>query len=386
MNLHEYQAKDLLNTYGVPVPAGAVADTPESALAAARALGGSRWVVKVQVHAGGRGKAGGVRVVESLEGVRDVTGALLGRSLVTAQTGPQGQPVGQVLVEVAHDIAREYYLGLLTDRERAGVVIIASGAGGTEVERQAVAAPASVLQEHVDPCAGFQDYQGRNLAFGLGLRGGQVNAFTGLLKRLYRAFTENDLSLLEINPLALVEGKNLLAVDCKAVVDDNALFRQKALADRYDASQEDARETAARAAGLNYVALTGDIGCMVNGAGLAMATMDLIKLHGGEPANFLDVGGGASAETVARAFRILTADAGVRAILVNIFGGIMRCDVIAEGIIRAVQDTGLSLPVVVRLEGTNAEQGRALLAASGLRITAAESLARAAELAVGAAQ
>lgn len=350
MNLHEYQAKSLLQRYGLPIPQSQVAENPQSAVEAAKSIGGDAWVVKAQIHAGGRGKAGGVKVVKSYEDVEAVAASLLGKPLVTYQNAPDGQPVLQVLVEQTLPIARELYLSLLVDRSLERVVMVASAAGGMDIEDIAATQPEKILQEVCDPLNGLVDFQARNLAFGLGLAGEQIAAFVRLAKGLYKLFKENDLALLEINPLVVTAEGALVALDCKMSVDDNALYRQKALAEQRDWSQDDAKEAEAHNAGLNYIALNGNIGCMVNGAGLAMATMDLIKLHGGAPANFLDVGGGATAATVARAFKIILADSNVKAILVNIFGGIMRCDIIAEGIITAVKEVGIQIPVVVRLE------------------------------------
>lgn len=384
MNLHEYQAKSLLKQYGIPTPVGAVAENSTEIAHITQNIPSDAYVVKAQIHAGGRGKAGGVKVVKSAQEAADVAKILLGKPLVTYQNAPDGQPVNQVLVEETLPITRELYLSMLVDRSLERVVVIASAAGGMDIEEIAAKHPEQILQEVCDPLNGLVDFQARNLAFQLGLNGEQVSAFTKLLKGLYTLFKNNDLSLLEINPLVVTTDGKLVALDCKMSVDDNALYRQKALAEQRDLSQEDAKEAAAHAAGINYIALNGNIGCMVNGAGLAMATMDLIKLHGGEPANFLDVGGGASAETVAKAFKIILADPNVRAILVNIFGGIMRCDIIAEGIITAVKEIGLKIPVVVRLEGTNVELGKQMLRESGLNIISAENLTDAAQQAVKA--
>jgi succinyl-CoA synthetase beta subunit len=384
MNLHEFQAKRLLQHYGIPTPRRVTAETAEAAVAAAEELGGNAWVVKAQVHAGGRGKAGGVKVVRSHGDVFETASGLLGRNLVTQQNAPEGQPVSKLLVEETLPITRELYLSLLVDRSAERVVVVASAAGGIEIEEIAHTTPEKILREVCDPLLGLVDYQARNLAFALGLEGAQIGAFTRLLKSLYQLFKENDLALLEINPLIVTDAGELVALDCKISVDDNALYRQKSLAEQRDWSQDDAKEADAHAAGLNYIALNGNIGCMVNGAGLAMATMDLIKLHGGQPANFLDVGGGATAETVAKAFKIILADPNVKAILVNIFGGIMRCDIIAEGIITAVKDVGVQVPVVVRLEGTNVDLGRKMLAESGLSIISADGLTDAAKQAVAA--
>lgn len=385
MNLHEYQAKELLREYAIPTPRGVVIENTLHAEVATNELGGSRWVVKAQIHAGGRGKAGGVRIVNSVDELRRVADELLGRPLVTYQNAPHGQPVSRVLVEETLAVARELYLSLLVDRESERVAVVASSAGGMDIEEVARTTPERILRELCDPLLGLQDFQCRALAFALGLTGAQVGEMTRLLRNAYRLFVSNDLSLLEINPLVVTEDGRLVALDCKIGVDDNALWRRPRLADLRDVSQDDPKEAAAHAVGLNYIALDGNIGCMVNGAGLAMATMDLIKLHGGEPANFLDVGGGATAETVAKAFKIILSDPKVKAILVNIFGGIMRCDVIAEGIIQAVREVGVTVPVVVRLEGTNVDLGRNMLAQSGLKILSAPSLTEAAQLAVAAA-
>jgi succinyl-CoA synthetase beta subunit len=386
MNLHEFQAKQLLQSYGLPVPQSRLAESALAAVDAANALGGNAWVVKAQVHAGGRGKAGGVKLVKSVAEVQTVATALIGKPLVTYQNAPEGQPVHKVLVEETLQIARELYLSLLVDRSLERVVMVASAAGGMEIEEIARTAPEKILQEVCDPLNGLVDYQTRNLAFKLGLAGEQIGAFTRLAKGLYRLFKENDLALLEINPLVVTSDGTLVALDCKMSVDDNSLYRQKVLAEQRDWSQDDVKEAEAHNAGLNYITLNGNIGCMVNGAGLAMATMDLIKLHGGQPANFLDVGGGATAHTVAKAFKIILADSNVKAILVNIFGGIMRCDIIAEGIINAVREVGIQIPVVVRLEGTNVELGRKMLQESGLSIISAAGLTDAARQAVNAVQ
>jgi len=384
MNLHEFQAKQLLQRYGLAVPVGQVVQSAEAAAAATKEIAGDAWVVKAQVHAGGRGKAGGVKIVKSASEAQSVANGLLGKQLVTYQNAPDGQPVHQLLVEQTLPIARELYLSILVDRTLERVVMVASSAGGMDIEEIAETSPEKILQEVCDPLNGLVDYQARNLAFALDLVGDQIAAFTKLAKGLYKLFKENDLALLEINPLIVTTDGKLFALDCKMSVDDNALYRQKALAEQRDWSQDDAKEAEAHHAGLNYIALNGNIGCMVNGAGLAMATMDLIKLHGGAPANFLDVGGGATAETVAKAFKIILADSNVKAILVNIFGGIMRCDIIAEGIITAVKEVGIKIPVVVRLEGTNVELGRKMLSESGLSIISAAGLTDAAKQAVAA--
>jgi succinyl-CoA synthetase beta subunit len=384
MNLHEFQAKQLLQRYGLAVPIGQVVQSAEAAASATKEIPGSAWVVKAQVHAGGRGKAGGVKIVKTSSEAQSVAYGLLGKHLVTYQNAPEGQPVHQLLIEQTLPIARELYLSILVDRTLERVVMVASSDGGMDIEEIATTAPERILQEVCDPLNGLVDYQARNLAFALNLVGDQIAAFTKLAKGLYKLFKENDLALLEINPLVVTTDGKIFALDCKMSVDDNALYRQKSLAEQRDWSQDDEKEAEAHHAGLNYITLNGNIGCMVNGAGLAMATMDLIKLHGGAPANFLDVGGGATAETVAKAFKIILADKNVKAILVNIFGGIMRCDIIAEGIIAAVKDVGITIPVVVRLEGTNVELGRKMLSESGLSIISAAGLTDAAKQAVAA--
>ena len=385
MNLHEYQAKSVLRDYGIAVPRGVVVEDPDQCAAAARELGGGACVVKAQVHAGGRGKAGGVKLCHTVDELTAAASELLGRRLITYQNAPDGQPVSRVLVEEVLPVARELYLSLTVDRTAERIGIVASSAGGMDIEEVAAREPDRILRETAHPVVGVMDYQCRNLAFGLGLMGEQVSAFTRLIKALYRIFLDKDLTLLEINPLVLTEDGRLLPLDCKMAVDDNALWRQKPLAALMDTSQIDPKEAKAHAHNVNYIALDGDIGCMVNGAGLAMATMDLIQLSGGRPANFLDVGGGATAESVAEALRIILADPKVKAVLINIFGGIVRCDLIAEGIIQAVRTVGVSVPVVVRLEGTNAEAGRRLLAESGLAILAAGDLTQAAQMAVAEA-
>ena len=384
MNLHEFQSKQLLQRYGLAVPIGQVVQSAEAAASATKEIPGSAWVVKAQVHAGGRGKAGGVKIVKTSSEAQSVAYGLLGKHLVTYQNAPEGQPVHQLLIEQTLPIARELYLSILVDRTLERVVMVASSDGGMDIEEIAATAPERILQEVCDPLNGLVDYQARNLAFALNLVGDQIAAFTKLAKGLYKLFKENDLALLEINPLVVTTDGKIFALDCKMSVDDNALYRQKSLAEQRDWSQDDEKEAEAHHAGLNYITLNGNIGCMVNGAGLAMATMDLIKLHGGAPANFLDVGGGATAETVAKAFKIILADKNVKAILVNIFGGIMRCDIIAEGIIAAVKDVGITIPVVVRLEGTNVELGRKMLSESGLSIISAAGLTDAAKQAVAA--
>lgn len=384
MNLHEFQAKALLREYAIPVPGSEVVNTAVAAVAAAQRLGGGDWMVKVQAHAGGRGKVGGVKRLTSLSAVEQFAQQWLGQRLVTVQTGAAGIPVHQLLIETPLQIQRELYLSVLVDREQERVMIIASSAGGMDIEEVARTSPEKIITLLIDPVVGVQAYQCRRIAYALDLAA-QLKALTQILHAVYRLFIEKDLSLLEINPLVLT-AQGLLAADAKINIDDNAMYRQSALLALRDISQEDAKEAQAQEHGLNYVSLDGDIACMVNGAGLAMATMDIIKLYGGDPANFLDVGGGTTAAKVAEAFKIILSGSKVRAILVNIFGGIVRCDLIAEGIIQAVQQTGLRVPVVVRLEGTNVEQGRKLLAESGLAITAATGLADAAQKVVAAAK
>ena len=385
MNLHEYQAKQLLREAGIAIPNGVVINHSDEIDTAIQQLGPAPWIVKAQIHAGGRGKAGGVARAESPDAAKSIAERLLGNHLVTAQNGPRGQPVAQLLLEAGVAIQREFYLSLSIDRALERVVLVASQAGGMDIEEIALAAPDKILREVCDPLLGLQAYQGRALAFALGLAGAEVNAFAQLTRRAYDIFIDNDLSLLEINPLVLTEARALIVLDCKISLDDNALWRHKSLALLRDWTQEDAKEASAHAAALNYIALEGNIGCMVNGAGLAMATMDLIAQKGGAPANFLDVGGAANAETVAKGFEIIVTDPNVKAILINIFGGIMRCDIIAEGIISAVKRLGLTIPVVVRLEGTNAKLGLEMLAQSGLAIMPVGDLSAAAERAVTAA-
>ncbi len=385
MNLHEYQAKKLLAEYGLPVSKGQVASNVEEAINIATQMGTAKWVVKAQVHAGGRGKAGGVKLVSTKEEVADVARSLLGKHLVTYQTTAEGQPVNQVLIEEPCDIDKELYLGAVIDRSKQRIVFMASTEGGVEIEKVAEKTPEKILTITVDPLVGVMPYQARQLAFALGLKGDQLKQFSKLMLGLGKMFTECDFSMLEINPLVITKQGNLLCLDGKINIDDNALYRQPVIRDMRDATQEDERENRARDWELNYIALDGDIGCMVNGAGLAMATMDMIKLHGGNPANFLDVGGGATKERVSEAFKIILSDSKVKAILINIFGGIVRCDLIAEGIIGAVSDIGTSLPVVVRLEGNNAELGAKMLSDSGLNIIAATSFTDAAKKVVEAA-
>ncbi|WP_223668997.1 ADP-forming succinate--CoA ligase subunit beta [Kangiella shandongensis] len=386
MNLHEYQGKQLFREYGLPVSEGYAVDNPQSAFEAAGRIGGDMWVVKAQVHAGGRGKAGGVKLVKTKDEVKEFAKQWLGKNLVTYQTDANGQPVSKILVESCTDIGQELYLGAVIDRSSRRVVFMASTEGGVEIEKVAEETPEKILKATVDPLVGPQPYQGRELAFKLGLEGKQVKQFTHIFIQLAKMFVEKDLALLEINPLVIKEDGDLHCLDSKINIDGNALYRHNKLAEMHDPSQEDEREAHAAKFELNYVALDGNIGCMVNGAGLAMGTMDIIKLHGGEPANFLDVGGGATKERVTEAFKIILSDDNVKAVLVNIFGGIVRCDLIAEGIIGAVKDVGIEDPVVVRLEGNNAELGTKVLAESGLNIIAAESLTDAAKKVVAAAE
>ena len=386
MNLHEYQAKQVLREYGIATPRGAAIDNASQVGGAITELGGDAWVVKAQIHAGGRGKAGGVKLVRSREAVNDAVGALLGKQLVTYQHAPEGQMVSRLLIEETLPIARELYISLTVDRETERVALVASSEGGMEIEEVAAHSPEKILKEFCDPLLGLQDFQCRALAFGLKLQGTQIAEFGKLAKGLYKLFVENDLAMAEINPLIVTAAGNLVALDCKIGVDDNAVFRHKKLAAMNDNSQIDPKEVAAKECDISYIALSGNIGCMVNGAGLAMATMDLIKLHGGQPANFLDVGGGATAEVVAKAFKIILSDSNVKAVLVNIFGGIMRCDIIAEGIIAAVKDVGVKVPVIVRLEGTNVELGQKMLAESGVGVISASDMTDAAKRAVAAVQ
>jgi succinyl-CoA synthetase beta subunit len=384
MNLHEYQGKQLFAEYGLPVSQGHAVDTPHDAAEAVDLIGGERWVVKAQVHAGGRGKAGGVKLVSSKQEVMDFASHWLGNRLVTYQTDAQGQPVSRILVEECTDIADELYLGAVVDRATRRIVFMASTEGGVEIEKVAEETPEKILKVAVDPLVGAQPYQGRELAFQLGLSGDQVKQFVKIFLGLARLFKDKDLALIEINPLVITEQGKLHCLDAKIGADSNALFRQDALREMHDPSQEDEREAHAARWELNYVALDGNIGCMVNGAGLAMGTMDIVKLHGGDPANFLDVGGGATKERVSEAFKIILSDDKVRAVLINIFGGIVRCDLIAEGVIGAVEEIGVEVPVVVRLEGNNAELGRQVLAESGFNIITATSLTDAAQQAVKA--
>ncbi|NQV70450.1 MAG: ADP-forming succinate--CoA ligase subunit beta [Pseudohongiella sp.] len=385
MNLHEYQAKQLFADYGLPVSKGFAVDTADEAVAAAEKIGGSKWVVKAQVHAGGRGKAGGVKLVSSGDEIRAFAEQWLGKNMVTYQTDAKGQPVSKILVETCTDIAQELYLGAVVDRSTRRVVFMASVEGGVEIEKVAAETPEKILKVTIDPLTGAQPYQGRDLAFRLGLEGVQIKQFTNLFLGLAKLFQDLDLALLEINPLVITEEGNLHCLDGKINIDGNALYRQPGLREMHDPSQDDEREAHAAEWDLNYVALDGNIGCMVNGAGLAMGTMDIVQLYGGSPANFLDVGGGATKERVTEAFKIILSDENVKAVLVNIFGGIVRCDLIAEGIIGAVDEVGVTVPVVVRLEGNNAELGREVLQNSNFNIIAASSLSDAAEKVVAAA-
>jgi succinyl-CoA synthetase beta subunit len=385
MNLHEYQAKSLFANYGIPVPQGQSVTNPSDARTAAQGLGGEVWVVKAQAHTGGRGKAGGVKLAHSLDEVEEMARGILGMNLVTRQTGPQGLPVNSVLVEQGSDIARELYLGALLDRARSRVTFMASSAGGMNIEEVAAQTPEKILTTLVNPTTGLLPFQCRKLAFGLGLTGDQIKQFSKIMMGLHQLYMDKDVSLIEINPLIVTSAGELVALDAKINLDSNALYRHQDLAALRDITQEDEKEAAAAKHDLNYITLDGNIGCMVNGAGLAMATMDMVKLHGGEPANFLDVGGGTTAERVTEAFKLILSDAKVKTVLVNIFGGIVRCDLIAEGIITAARAIGMSVPVVVRLEGTNAQQGLDMLEASGLDFLTAHDFTEAAKKAVSAA-
>jgi len=385
MKVHEYQAKSLLARYGVPVPRGEVAETPGEAREIAKRVGGTS-VVKAQIHAGGRGKGGGIRVARDPEEAFEHAEAILGMTLVTPQTGPDGRVVKKILVEEALEPDRELYVGVTLDRSRARPAMIVSRSGGMEIEEVAARDASAVVREAIDPALGMFPFQARRLAFRLGLEGDAFRTGVSLLQALFRAYVETDATLAEVNPLVVTRSGRVLALDAKMTFDDNALFRHAEIKDMRDLAEEDPLEVEASTFGLNYIKLDGSVGCMVNGAGLAMATMDLVKLAGGEPANFLDVGGGATEEQVQNAFRIILSDANVRAILINIFGGIMRCDVIANGVVAAVKEIGLTLPVVVRLEGTNVDQGKRILRESGLKITPAEGLADAAAKAVEAAR
>ena len=382
MDIHEHQAKDILSRFGVPVPRGGLAWSPEQAAYRARELGGAAWVVKAQIHAGGRGAAGGVKVCRSEAEVRDFAAKLLGRNLVTKQTGAEGKPVLRLWVEEATQIAQELYLGFVLDRKSERIMIVASAHGGIEIEDLAQSDPASLRRMVIDPAVGLAEYQARELAFALGLKGKQVGQMAGVLRACYRAYRDLDAMMVEINPLVITGAGDLVALDAKMSFDTNALFRRPEVAALRDPSQEDPRESTAADHGLAYVGLDGDIGCIINGAGLAMASMDMIKLAGGEPANFLDIGGGASPERVVRAFRTVLSDGNVRVVLVNIFAGINRCDWVAEGVVQAYRELGLTVPVVVRLSGTNVEEGRRIIQDSGLPLLTADTLADAAAVAV----
>ncbi|MBF6559493.1 MAG: ADP-forming succinate--CoA ligase subunit beta [Candidatus Binataceae bacterium] len=384
MNIHEFQAKQILGRFGVPVPKGHPAATPEEAAKAFETLGLAKAVIKAQIHAGGRGKAGGVKLIASAAEARDFATRLLGKPLVTHQTGPDGRIVRRVYVEQASEVARELYLGMVVDRKAEGVSVIASTEGGMEIEEVAAKTPERILTEPIDPVIGLSGFQARKIAFALGLRDKQVGQFGALIAALYRAFVETDASLLEINPLVVTKDGTVLCLDAKMSFDDNALFRHPEIRELRDANEEDPAETEAAKYDLSYVNLDGNIGCMVNGAGLAMATMDIVKYYGAEPANFLDVGGGANSQKVAAAFRILLADERVKAVLVNIFGGIMQCDVLAQGVVDAAREVKLSIPLVVRMEGTNVDKGKQILKDSGIKVIAANDMADAARRVVEA--
>ncbi len=381
MNLHEYQAKQLIAKYGISVPKGIAIKSIDEVDQSIAELKSSSYVIKAQIHAGGRGKAGGVKIVSSKKEAVEVANSLLHKKLVTYQNKPDGQPVNTLLIEESCDIEKELYFSILVDRQSEKIVVIASSAGGMEIEEISKNNPEKIIKETCSPINGLMDFQSRNIAFALSLPNEMINDFVKFARSAFKVFIENNLALLEINPLVITSHKKIIALDCKINVDDNALYKQKTLAELRDWSQNDSKEAEAFDAGLNYIALNGNIGCMVNGAGLAMATMDLIKLYGGQPANFLDVGGGATAETVAKAFKIILDDKNVQVVLVNIFGGIMRCDIIAEGIIAAVKEVGIQIPIVVRLEGTNVDLGKKLLQTSGLNIKAANTLTEAATIA-----
>jgi succinyl-CoA synthetase beta subunit len=385
MNLHEYQGKALFREYGLPVSSGVACDTTDEVLAAAKQIGGDMWVVKAQVHAGGRGKAGGVKLVKTEAEIREFCDRLIGTRLVTYQTDAHGQPVSKILIESCTDIANELYLGAVVDRSTRRIVFMASTEGGVEIEKVAEETPEKILKAAIDPLVGPQPYQARQMGFKLGLNATQLKQFTQIFMGLAKLFDEKDVALIEVNPLVITDEGNLHCLDAKVVVDSNAMYRHPELGAMHDPSQEDEREAQAAKWELNYVALDGNIGCMVNGAGLAMGTMDTVKLHGGSPANFLDVGGGATKERVAEAFKIILSDANVKAVFVNIFGGIVRCDMIAEGIIGAVEEVGVEVPVVVRLEGNSADKGAEILSQSDLNIIAGESLTDAAQKVVAAA-
>jgi succinyl-CoA synthetase beta subunit len=378
MNIHEFQAKQLLGRFGVPVPKGQPASTPEEAAAAFRALGQPKAVIKAQIHAGGRGKAGGVKLIASADEAREFAARLLGKPLVTHQTGPEGRVVRRVYVEEASQVARELYLGMVVDRKAAAVAVIASTEGGMEIEEVAAKTPDRIITDPIDPLLGMAPFQARRIAFALGLKDKQVGQFAALLGALYRAFVETDASLIEINPLVVTADGRVICLDAKISFDDNGLFRHPDVRELRDSNEEDPAETEAAKYDLSYVHLDGNIGCMVNGAGLAMATMDIVKYYGAEPANFLDVGGGANAQKIAAAFRILLSDSRVKAVLINVFGGIMQCDVLARGVVEAAREVKLSIPLVVRMEGTNVKEGKQILAESGIKVIAANDMADAA--------
>ncbi len=384
MDIHEYQAKEILKDFGIAIPAGGLAYSPEQAVYRAKEIGGEKWVVKAQIHSGARGKAGGIKVCSSDHEIWETADDLLGKRLVTHQTGPRGKVVHRLYIEAATSIEREIYLGFVLDRQSERVMVVASGEGGMEIEEIAVKRPQSILRQSVEPAVGMQDFQCREIAFGLGLPAAMVSQAVTTIQGCYRAFRDLDATMAEINPLVVTKDGRLLALDAKMAFDDNALFRHASVSELRDKSQEDPREMAAGDRGLSYVGLDGNIGCIINGAGLAMATMDMIKHAGGEPANFLDIGGGASPERTAKAFNLVLSDDKVQAILVNIFAGINRCDWVAEGVVQAVKKTELKIPLVVRLSGTNVEEGRKILKASGLPIIMAETLADAADKAVAA--
>ena len=384
MDIHEYQAKEILSNFGVAVPAGALAYSPEQAAYRARELGGEKWIVKAQVHAGGRGKAGGVKLCESDNEIYEACEGMFGRKLVTHQTGPEGKGIYRVYVEAAVPIDREIYLGFVLDRSTQRVMIVASSEGGMEIEEIAETRPDSIVRSIVEPAVGLQEFQAREIAFSLGIEPGLVQQMVRTLQGCYAAFSESDATMVEINPLVVTGDDRILALDAKMSFDDNALFRHPQISELRDKSQEDPRESNAADRGLAYVGLDGNIGCIVNGAGLAMATMDTIKLAGGEPANFLDIGGGASPERVAKAFRLVLSDSNVQAVLVNIFAGINRCDWVAEGVVQVLKELNLEIPVVVRLAGTNVEEGQKILAQSGLPVIRANTLMEAAQRAVSA--
>ncbi|SCZ84845.1 malate--CoA ligase subunit beta [Nitrosomonas mobilis] len=384
MDIHEYQAKEILADYGIKLADGGLAHTVEEAVQRSREIGGNAWVVKAQIHSGARGKAGGVKLCRSHEEIESVAETLLGKRLVTHQTGPAGKLCTRLYIEAGTDIAKEIYLALMIDRSHERVIIVGSAQGGMDIETLAATNPDAIKKIYIEPAVGLQDFQARKMAFALGLNGELLNVTVKMIKGCYRALRDNDANILEINPLVVTQNGELIALDAKMSFDENALFRRHRISELRDNTQIDPREVAAAEAGLSYVGLDGDIGCMINGAGLAMATMDMIKLAGGEPANFLDVGGGASAERTEKAFRLVLADQGVKAMLVNIFAGINRCDWIAEGVVQAVRNIGMTLPLVVRLSGTNVEEGRRIIADSGLPIITAETLAEAAEKVVAA--